>query len=95
MMAVTNDTIMQKIQKELTQAKQLSADETAMKKHIANIHLLCELLLEEASAPAASSEFTAAEIKAMTGKNPSSKPLDTAGKLMEQDGANGDSIFDF
>lgn len=30
-MAVTNDTIMQKMQKELTQAKQLSTDETAMK----------------------------------------------------------------
>ncbi len=34
-------------------------------------------------------------MKAMTGKQTHSKPLDTAGKIMEQDGANGDSIFDF
>ncbi|TRM10822.1 hypothetical protein FH966_03290 [Lentibacillus cibarius] len=94
-MAVTNDTIIQKMQKELAQAKQLTGDERAMKKHIANIHLLCELLLEEESVPGAGSDFTAEEMKAMIGTTTFPTPRETTGKVLEEDGANGDSIFDF
>ncbi|GAA0436044.1 hypothetical protein GCM10008983_10850 [Lentibacillus halophilus] len=96
-MAVTNDTIIQKMEKELAEAKRLSNDDAGMKAHIAHIHLLCELLLEEKpkSATPSSSDMTADEMKAMLGQEMTGKPLEGTEKRTEQDGANGHSIFDF
>ncbi|HLS08629.1 MAG TPA: DUF5327 family protein [Lentibacillus sp.] len=97
MMAVATDTILNKMKRELTEAQQMSADEAAMKKHIANIQLLCELLLEEQSAPGTERDMTACEMKAMMGDKAEAAVHEPKSKhdTIDHDGANGASIFDF
>ncbi|QKY70525.1 YwdI family protein [Lentibacillus sp. CBA3610] len=96
-MAVATDTILQKMKRELEEAQRKSANESVMRKHIANIQLLSELLMEEQSVAESGSghDITAGEMKAMMGDKSaeqSSKPVQTT---VNHDGANGDSIFDF
>ncbi|GGB35031.1 hypothetical protein GCM10011409_10630 [Lentibacillus populi] len=97
-MSVTNSTVIRKIIKEAEQAKEKQTDDKQMLKHIANVKLLCELLLEEEGPlQANSNEITADEIRTMMGT--------TNHQLVEQqqpnhskndhDDANGESIFDF
>ncbi|MGP4106207.1 DUF5327 family protein [Virgibacillus sp. L01] len=94
-MAVETDTIIQKMMKELTQAQQKSDDNNAVQKHIENVQLLCELLLEE-KPKADSSEISTEEMKAMIGEsNNSRKQTITRRNHEEDDDANGSSLFDF
>lgn len=96
-MAVATDTIINKMKRELAEAKQKSADQTAMKKHITNIQLLCELLMEEQpdSGLDAGHDITSEEMKAMMGEKPSLQSTKTERTTIDHDEANGDSIFDF
>ncbi|SFA97701.1 hypothetical protein SAMN04488072_104268 [Lentibacillus halodurans] len=98
-MAVATDTILQKMKRELAEAQQMSASASgvAMKKHIANIQLLCELLLEEQSASGTDSEhdMTGAEMKAMMGEKAAERTSKPLRRTLDHDEANGDSIFDF
>lgn len=94
-MAVETDTIIQKMMKELTQAKQKSDDNDAVQKHVANVQLLCELILEE-KPKSDSSEISTEEMKAMIGEsNNSRKQNITRRNQEEDDDANGSSLFDF
>lgn len=103
-LAIANTTIISKMIDELEKAKIKKDDQKVMKRHIANVQLLCELILEdvdEDARPVSDSEVTAQEIKAMLGekysqqgkkisqKNQSSQSTD------KYDQANSDSIFDF
>lgn len=94
-MAVSNRTIIQKMTSELELAK---ASQHDMTKHIAHVKLLCELLLEEEGLSAASkTDVSAKEMKAMMGVtgHPSSEEKQADRSNMDNDDANGKSIFDF
>lgn len=94
-MAVENETIIQKMKTELNQAQQKGADKEAMKKHIASIQLLCDLLLDEKlAAPPVDNEITEEEMKAMIGKS-ETKQSHKKTTIKDDEDANGDSIFDF
>ncbi|WP_164667533.1 YwdI family protein [Virgibacillus doumboii] len=93
-MAVANETIIQKMMNELTEAKKKANDSKSMEKHIANVQLLCELLLGEISAtPSTDNEITEEEMKAMIGTNDTKRKYTKT--TINDDDANGDSIFDF
>lgn len=97
-MVVTTNTIMQKMIKEAQQAKNNQNNHVEMMKHVANVKLLCELLLEdEAPQAIAQHETTADEMKAMMGTLQKSQTTDRIQKQsrFDEDDANGDSIFDF
>ncbi|HLR62856.1 MAG TPA: YwdI family protein [Lentibacillus sp.] len=95
-MAVATDTILRKMQRELTEAQKLSVDETAMKKHVVKIQLLCELLTDEQSAPGSEHQMTDRELKAMMGDEAAKQqqPEPVHGSI-DHDDANGKSLFDF
>lgn len=107
-MAVETDTIIRKMMKELTQAQQISDDNGAVQKHIANVQLLCELIMEERPKTDSreismeekpktdSSEISTEEMKAMIGEsNTNRKQNITRHSQEEDDDANGSSLFDF
>lgn len=93
-----DQTIINKMTKELSLAKENQNNRQAFLTNINNIKLLCELFLEEEGEPAAKTvsetSFSEQEIKAMLG-NQKSTALEKKPALVEHDGANGDSIFDF
>lgn len=94
-MAVANDTIIQKMMKELTQAQNKAADNNEMKNHIANVQLLCELLLEE-KPTSIDNDISKEEMMAMIGDNDASQKKKAVRQdLLDEDDANGKSIFDF
>ncbi|WP_010531534.1 YwdI family protein [Lentibacillus jeotgali] len=94
-MAVATDTILRKIQRELTEAQKMATDETAVKKHAANIQLLCELLTDEQSVLESEPNVTDRELKAMMGSEAVKRQPDPAHDSIDHDGANGKSLFDF
>lgn len=99
-MAVANETIIQKMMDELRQAKEKQAESENMTKHIEHVRLLCDLLLreteEEISAHVSSQEITQEEMKAMLGKQTEqAKPATPKKTVIDHDGANGESLFDF
>ncbi|TFJ93411.1 DUF5327 family protein [Lentibacillus salicampi] len=94
-MAVATDTILKKMKQELAEAHQKSADVAAMTKHVANIRLLCELLLEEEPSPDAEHAMTAREMKAMMGNEVAERQSKQAHDPIDHDEANGKSLFDF
>lgn len=95
MMSVSYDTILHKISKEVQLAQTHQTNDKRFKRHITHIHLLCDLILEE------NREEHMSERKETT--QPSSQPKQLAPThlnlqgtpLKDDDGANGDSIFDF
>jgi len=101
-MAVQIKTILNKIKDELQHAEAAS-NECAMKQHIANIQLLCDLLLEDDAtqeqAPETST-VTQQEMKAMLGaktkmKQTNNEKMIRSIQTSDEDEGNGDSIFDF
>ncbi|GGJ82975.1 hypothetical protein GCM10007063_01830 [Lentibacillus kapialis] len=94
-MAVATDTILKKMQRELTEAQHMSADDSIVKKHIANIQLLCELLNEEQPLPESKQEMTDRELKAMMGDAAAEQQPGPGRNPIDHDDANGKSLFDF
>lgn len=94
-MAVSNQSIIDKMRKELQRAEQLYNQPEVMKQHISRVQLLCDLLLqEEKTASGQQSEITEKEMKAMLGETEADvKTPVQPGK--GHDDANGSSIFDF
>lgn len=91
-MAVANSTIIQKMMKEIQQAQLQQHNNPMLIKHISNIHMLCELLLEEHE-QGNGTEDMQQELKMMMGDSEREIPLKTTTR--DHDQANGDSIFDF
>ncbi|UOQ45287.1 YwdI family protein [Halobacillus salinarum] len=104
-MAISNKTVLMTMSNEIQEAMLNQSDEQKVREHVRSIRLLADLLLEhersEAGIPAASSkengsyqEPTAEEIRKMMGtdkaEEKSSKP-----DQLDEDDANGSSIFDF
>ncbi|MEW9676352.1 YwdI family protein [Lentibacillus sp. L22] len=97
-MSVTDQTVLQRIIREAQQAREKQTSHKKMIEHIKNVKLLCELLLENTDEPTATTnDITANEMKAMMGKTYDSPRNGQLGKQSEfdDDGANGESIFDF
>lgn len=96
-MAVANDTIIRKMIDELNQAKTNQNNHAKMVKHIASVRLLCDLFLdEEPSAGEDLNDITPEEMKAMIGgKGNTEKKGSFQKRPLEDDNANGDSLFDF
>lgn len=97
-MAVANETIISKMQQELKSAKDHAKNKNDMLKHVEHVKLLCELLLgEEQSASIQTDEITPTEKKAMMGMTDTEivRPKPMKKTVIDHDGANGDSIFDF
>ncbi len=93
-MAVDNNKILAKMIHEAYQAKEQQHNEEKMLHHIANIKLLCELFLEEeAKEEPVKQEITEEERKMMLGEGRGKDPLSS--KPLDEDDANGLSIFDF
>jgi hypothetical protein len=103
-MAIENETILNKMLKEINDAKGNQHNQGKLLNHISNVKLLCDLFLEEDSekiqeVPERRDEFTEMELKAMIGKQ------DTIKKIQQQqlsqiekndyEQEDGGSIFDF
>jgi len=100
-MSVSTTSILNKMLNEAKQAKETNTKKD-MQKHAANVKLLCELLLdEEETAETKGSvdehSITPAEMKAMIGEENRSKDSSSQDrkKLVDDDEANGESLFDF
>lgn len=102
-LAVANITIIRKMIAELQKAKIHIENDKMMKKHIGNVQLLCELMLEDEKNDDSvdSTSMSAQEVKAMLGdqydiqnKQEKHKSSFKESKVNHDD-ANGDSIFDF
>ncbi|WP_106495985.1 DUF5327 family protein [Lentibacillus sp. Marseille-P4043] len=96
-MAVTTNTVIQKMMKEVQELNKQQMNQQVMMQHVANVKLLCELLLdEEGPSVTTSSDISAREMKAMMGTSthPSVR-TQSDHETIDHDEANGKSIFDF
>ena len=95
-MAVENNTIIKKMMDELNLAKENQHNHDIMVRHISNVKVLCDLFIEEDSAPIAvtkdkvSDEISDEELKAMIGNQGQLKKT-----VIDDEEDNGGSIFDF
>ncbi|ASN04012.1 YwdI family protein [Virgibacillus necropolis] len=100
-MAIPNETILKKMMHELQQAQLSQSNHSQMVRHIENVRLLSDLIVddghveqqERSRSPKAISDD---EMKAMFGSGTSSKKTNEKHESeAERDDANGKSIFDF
>ncbi|WP_077602313.1 YwdI family protein [Oceanobacillus sojae] len=105
-MAVSNEVIINKMIRELEEAKRKTHQQDQVKKHMENIHLLSELFLSanqdqnttgqlQTNIEDTEEHISEAEMKAMLGKQASVKVVHPEQKKLKDEDANGDSIFDF
>ncbi|GGP15328.1 YwdI family protein [Oceanobacillus neutriphilus] len=105
-MAVSNEIIINKMIRELEEAKRKTHQQDQVKKHMENIHLLSELFLSasqdqnktnqiQVNMEDTEEHISEAEMKAMLGKQSSIKVVNPKQKKLNDEDANGDSIFDF
>ncbi|MFC4558127.1 YwdI family protein [Virgibacillus kekensis] len=94
-MAVSENTIIKKMMNELKQAQNNAGDNKTMKQHIANVKLLSELLLDEKQEEQhiVNTDITEEEMKAMIGETGTGNKRRTV--QLDDDDANGSSLFDF
>ncbi|MFD1036906.1 YwdI family protein [Virgibacillus byunsanensis] len=93
-MAVANKTIIQKMITELQQALEKDENHTSITNHISNVRLLCDLMVGENSSQLNKSDhITNEEMKAMIKGSQGDKAAYK--RTLDDDSANGDSIFDF
>ncbi|MFZ0368031.1 MAG: YwdI family protein [Halobacillus sp.] len=103
-MAIPNQSVLKKMSSEIQEAMLQHGDEQKVREHIRSVRLLADLFLEQGQEDTTPSkqgsqkmhEPTADEIRQMMGadKTPDSKPKKEENRL-EDDDANGSSIFDF
>ena len=86
-MAIETSRILTEIEKHTAQAKQ--ADPAKMRESVAAIRALCDLLLSDDGGR--KEDFRAVPLA----QPQSSQPVTTASKRLEENGANGDSLFEF
>lgn len=100
-MAITNESIINKMMHELESAKLKKGQNDAVREHVRAIRSLCDLILDESSDTPSVNQNTInqeQELKAMMGSLniPSSSPNSIENKPNVEHGeANGKSIFDF
>lgn len=86
-MSISHERILRKMEEQLHKAKNTNHVPT-IREHVQSIKSLCEVILEEQEETVQS--FTSDEPKVV-----SSQPVLLEKRLKAEDGANGDSIFDF
>ncbi|REB05954.1 hypothetical protein DVB69_13495 [Sporosarcina sp. BI001-red] len=105
---ISTNRVLEELQRQLTNAK-MTSDETAMRESIAVMQSLCGLLLGEKTAQLPSTESklkflsgnNAVAGASPTGMSPASEtitaPVQSSleGKVLEEEDANGGSLFDF
>jgi len=85
-MSISHDVIIKKIEEQLNKAK-LSKSYSTVREHVQSIKSLCELILEQDNSNS---------VKTQPGHVVQSPPtLQQAKRLETDDGANGESLFDF
>jgi|SRR5690625_366566 len=102
-MAVQNKTIIKKMKDELQHAEIEVENVHVMKRHIAKIQLLCDLLLDDDTKQEQqpnTGTMTEQEMKAMLGaktkmKQANNEKMIRSIQTSDEDASNGDSIFDF
>lgn len=85
-MAIDAQRILREIEKHTAQARK--GDPAKVRESIAAVRALCDLLLEDDQAPMDAP-------RAIPLASPQVQPVSSASKLQEEDGANGDSLFEF
>ena len=91
-MVIKNETVIQKMIKELQSALVKAKDSQELTKHIEKVHLLCELMLDDENKQSEPSKITNKEMRVMVGEKVEQQ---NTKKSFKHDEANGDSIFDF
>ncbi|MDN7244812.1 YwdI family protein [Planococcus shenhongbingii] len=86
-MAIDAARILNEIEKHTAQARK--GDPAKMRESIAAVRALCDLLLENDQLQKDSTP------RAIPLASPQIQPVSSASKLQEEDGANGDSLFEF
>lgn len=99
-MAIPNETIVKKMMHELQQAQLHQTNPRQLVRHIENVRLLSDLIIDvEQVEPEKGSigpkDIFDDEMKAMLGSSNSTKTSDTYESEETRDAANGKSIFDF
>lgn len=87
-MTISNHSLLKKIEEEVLKAKQIN-DSNLQKQHVYTIKTLCELMLEQRTEPKVESSHIVNPVPVNTFIQEKPQPLKT------DDGANGDSLFDF
>ncbi|QDY44917.1 YwdI family protein [Planococcus glaciei] len=85
-MAIDAQRILREIEKHTAQARK--GDPAKVSESIAAVRALCDLLLEDDQSPMDAP-------RAIPLASPQVQPVSSASKLREEDGANGDSLFEF
>jgi len=94
--AIEYENIIQKMITELQHAKTEQHNYAKMKRHIAKVHVLSELILDEESPRKSTDNMTSQEIKAMIGNNKNNMNNQQLGKSsLDADQEDPGSIFDF
>lgn len=98
-MKISHQSVLSKLELEIQQARLASTDER-VKKHLYTMKTLCEIILEgEPEAKVDTVEFLPAEktryLPAAVQQPGLSDSFKQEKKLITEDGANGESIFDF
>ncbi|MBZ5202167.1 YwdI family protein [Planomicrobium chinense] len=86
-MAIDAQRILREIEKHTAQARK--GDPAKVRESIAAVRALCDLLLEDDQSPMDTKP------RAIPLASPQVQPVSSASKLQEEDGANGDSLFEF
>lgn len=95
-MAIEYESIIRKMITELQYAKTEHHNYAKMKRHIAKVHVLSELILDEESPGKSTDNITSQEIKAMLGNDKDKTKNQQLGKSsLDADQEDPGSIFDF
>ncbi|KAB7707518.1 hypothetical protein F9802_07145 [Bacillus aerolatus] len=89
---ISHLSVLNKIEEEIRQAKSAEKD-SAMKQHVYTVRTLCDMLLDTPDTGGAGAAF--AESMPLRQAVPQQPVVGRSEKLNTDDGANGDSIFDF
>ncbi|KMY55718.1 hypothetical protein AC623_18720 [Bacillus sp. FJAT-27231] len=91
---ISHLSVLNKIEEEIRQAR-LAEKSGTMKQHIYTVRTLCDMLLDESDKPGIGAGLS--EIQPIQPRvvQPAQPALNRSEKLQTDDGANGDSIFDF
>lgn len=91
---ISYETIVQQIEKHAIQAKQ-TRDEQQIREHLSAIRALCEVVLDDGKPVAKLPLATPSVHNIQTTSMMISQPLVASSQKIEEEDANGESLFDF
>jgi len=91
-LSVSYRKIIRKMSEQIEHAKQAKENPTLLKQHVSQIHVLCELILDEGNNDMIKDQLSSSQLeRQFLAKNPTS----TTGKKSIKAESTDDSIFDF